>query len=145
MAHTSLASLFSDIADAIRAKTGGTAALVADNFPTAIGAIPSLRTATASKTLSTTSRNLAFSGLPAKPKLFYCWYASSIVGTTAYVSSVFYDGTSTLGYYNSTSSNGKIIYSATNFSYTYSNGTLTVKSASPYFQYNVEYHLLIIY
>lgn len=37
--HTSLASLFTAIADAIRAKTGGTAKIVADNFPTEIAAI----------------------------------------------------------------------------------------------------------
>lgn len=41
MAHTSLASLFSDIADAIRAKTGGSSQITADDFPTAIAAIPS--------------------------------------------------------------------------------------------------------
>ena len=40
MAHTSLASLFSDIADAIRAKTGSSASIVADDFPTEIAAIP---------------------------------------------------------------------------------------------------------
>lgn len=39
--HTSLASLFSAIADAIRAKTGGSSQIVADDFPTAIAAIPS--------------------------------------------------------------------------------------------------------
>ena len=39
MAHTSLASLFSDIADAIRAKTGGSAPIVADDFPSAIASI----------------------------------------------------------------------------------------------------------
>lgn len=38
--HTSLTSLFDDIADAIRAKTGGTSNLVADAFPTAISGIP---------------------------------------------------------------------------------------------------------
>lgn len=38
--HTTLSSLFSDIADAIRAKTGGSAQIVADNFPTAIANIP---------------------------------------------------------------------------------------------------------
>lgn len=37
--HTSLASLFGDIADAIRAKTGSAASIVADNFPSAIAAI----------------------------------------------------------------------------------------------------------
>ncbi len=38
--HETLTSLFSDIADAIRAKTGGTADIVADEFPDAIDAIP---------------------------------------------------------------------------------------------------------
>lgn len=37
--HTTLTSLFSDIADAIRAKTGGTADIVADEFPDAIAGI----------------------------------------------------------------------------------------------------------
>lgn len=38
--HTTLTSLFSDIADAIREKTGGSADIVADSFPTAISSIP---------------------------------------------------------------------------------------------------------
>lgn len=38
-AHKSLGELFSAIADAIRAKTGGTAQIVADSFPDAISAI----------------------------------------------------------------------------------------------------------
>lgn len=38
--HTTLRSLFSSIANAIRAKTGGRANIVADDFPTAIAAIP---------------------------------------------------------------------------------------------------------
>ena len=38
--HLTLASLFGAIADAIRAKTGGTAEIVADTFPDAIAAIP---------------------------------------------------------------------------------------------------------
>ena len=38
--HTTLASLFSDIADKIREKTGGTDKIVADNFPDAISNIP---------------------------------------------------------------------------------------------------------
>ena len=39
--HSTLTSLFSDIADAIRAKTGSQATIVADDFPTAISNIPS--------------------------------------------------------------------------------------------------------
>ena len=41
LTHNSLTSLFGDIADAIRAKTGGSSQIVADDFPTAIAAFPS--------------------------------------------------------------------------------------------------------
>ena len=37
--HSTLTSLFSDIANAIRAKTGNSGTIVADNFPSAIAAI----------------------------------------------------------------------------------------------------------
>lgn len=39
--HGTLSSLFTDIANAIRSKTGGSAQIVADNFPTEIANIPS--------------------------------------------------------------------------------------------------------
>lgn len=39
--HTTLSSLFTDIANAIRNKTGGSAQIVADDFPTEIANIPS--------------------------------------------------------------------------------------------------------
>ena len=39
--HETLGSLFTDIADAIRAKTGGSASITADNFPSEIASIPS--------------------------------------------------------------------------------------------------------
>lgn len=39
--HTTLSSLFTDIANAIRSKTGGSAQIVADDFPTEIANIPS--------------------------------------------------------------------------------------------------------
>ena len=38
--HATLSALFTDVADAIRAKTGGSAAIVADDYPDAIAAIP---------------------------------------------------------------------------------------------------------
>ncbi len=38
--HTTLTSLFDDVADAIREKTGSNATIVADDFPTAIANIP---------------------------------------------------------------------------------------------------------
>ena len=37
--HLTLASLFTDIANAIRSKTGGSASIVADTFPTLISAL----------------------------------------------------------------------------------------------------------
>lgn len=41
MAHTTLASLFTDIANAIRTKKGTSTSIVADNFPTEIANLPS--------------------------------------------------------------------------------------------------------
>ena len=38
--HSTLTSLFTDIADAIREKTGSTESIVADEFPAAIAALP---------------------------------------------------------------------------------------------------------
>lgn len=48
--HETLNALFEDIADSIRAKTGETADIVADTFPTAIDAIPDLASSTADAT-----------------------------------------------------------------------------------------------
>jgi len=39
MAHTTLESLFSDIADSIRLKKGTSAGIAADNFPSEIDSI----------------------------------------------------------------------------------------------------------
>ena len=60
--HTTLASLFTAIANAIRAKKGTSATIVADDFPTEIASIPSTSyTLIASKevTTSTTSTSSA--------------------------------------------------------------------------------------
>jgi len=42
--YTTLSALFTAVANAIRAKTGGSATIVADDFPTEIAAIPSIVT-----------------------------------------------------------------------------------------------------
>ena len=60
------------------------------------------------------------------------------------MSSVLYDGNSCQGYNNSSTTNGKINHSTAYYSYTYSNGTLTIRSSSPYFN-NVTYQLILIY
>ena len=60
--HTSLASLFTDIANAIRAKLGSSGRIVADNFPAAIQSIPTgsapvLQTITKSYTPTETAQS----------------------------------------------------------------------------------------
>lgn len=56
--HTSLASLFTDIANAIRAKLGSNASIVADNFPAAIQSIaPTLETVSKTYTPSTSQQS----------------------------------------------------------------------------------------
>lgn len=40
LSHSTVTDLFTDIASAIRAKTGGTSTIIADAFPTAIASIP---------------------------------------------------------------------------------------------------------
>lgn len=51
--HSTLASLFSDIANAIRGKTGSSGSIVADVFPTAIANIPTGITPSGTVTLNT--------------------------------------------------------------------------------------------
>lgn len=52
-AHTTLSSLFTDIANAIRAKDGSSATIVADNFPAKILAIPTGITPTGTVQITT--------------------------------------------------------------------------------------------
>ena len=48
--HNTLTSLFNDTANAIRSKTGSTAAIVADNFPNAINSIVTVNEGTSTAT-----------------------------------------------------------------------------------------------
>ena len=64
--HTTLSSLFTAIADAIRAKKGTTDKIVADNFPTEIANLPSgssyTKVGETTLTVSTTSTSAASAG-----------------------------------------------------------------------------------
>ena len=57
--HETLTSLFTDIANSIRSKTGGTAAIKADNFPDAIDGIDIHQGVEPAKTVSITSNSQA--------------------------------------------------------------------------------------
>ena len=134
--YTSLPAFLTDIADAIRDRTGLTTSIAASNFPSYIGAIPKIKAALGSKTVSDATRTFTMSGLPAEPVLFFLYRTSNISGTSARVACVFYERSqgTLCGYYSSTTSSGKIVYSASNYSWSYSSGTLTISSTTPYFE-----------
>lgn len=162
MAHTSLASLFTDIADAIRGKTGGTAALVADNFPTAIAAIPGVRVAAVTATPSSDSDSLSFtvsSSMSGLPKIFSC--APGLAGTTnslgtgkRYIMSLQYNGSVIYGetVYRSSSS-GTIYGYNDRYTVSRSGNTLTISedrtgmssSLYSYFKNGLVYRLVYAY
>ena len=87
---------------------------------------------TTTKKLSSNATSIAFTGLPAQPKMFAIGPTGNItLGTTRYVTSVIYDGSKTHGYYGyRSSSTGTSYYSASYFTWTYADGTLTVKTSS---------------
>ena len=79
MATHTLRGLFSAIADAIRAKTGGSAALVADDLPAAIAAISGGSAEYKSgsieieSTYTSTTPIAIQHGLSSAPKYYACW------------------------------------------------------------------------
>ncbi len=131
--HTSLASLFSDIATAIRSKTGSSAAIVADGFPAAIASIPT--GAVDVKTMDAEGGgSLSWTGLLGEPKAFFIHNTQSslsLSSTTKRLICVYYDGETTYGVfaYKGTS-NGIINHTSNYYSWTYSNGTLTANCSS---------------
>lgn len=135
--HTSLASLFGDIADAIRAKTGGSAQITADDFPTAIAGITSLRVGT--KTITTSSSSIAeinFTDLPAEPVYFFCFgtpsYTGGMSGSTSYryVTSVWFDGEHVYSHRLYRGNSSTLYFDTDTVTKTYSNGTLNLHRGS---------------
>lgn len=105
------------------------------------------------KSLTSNATSIAFTGLSAQPKAFMLIATTQItVSSTYYVSSVMSNGTDTYGAYvrkGSGSSSAYQYVSSSYFSWTYSNGTLTVKTQSStyggYFKSSVTYRLIYIY
>lgn len=116
--------------------TGGATVLTAESTPTA------------------NSLTLTFEGLSGEPTLFSVHPKENItLGSTRYILGVDYDGENTVGIqgYSSgsfMSSSATATYSATAFSWTYANGTLTVTSGSAttggYFMSGITYQLVYI-
>lgn len=87
---------------------------------------------TVTKKPSSNSTSISFTGLTTQPKMFAVIPTGNItLGSTRYVTGVVYDGSKTHGTYGyRSSSSGTSYYSASYFTWTYSNGTLTVKTSS---------------
>ena len=78
------------------------------------------------------STSISFTGLSAEPKMFFIAPTGNItLGSTRYVTGVFFDGTTLCGTYGYRSgSSATSYYSASYFTKTYSGGTLTIKTSS---------------
>ena len=89
--------------------------------------------ATETKTLSAASTSIQFTSLSGQPKAFCLRITSQLTRSSGssnyYVTMVRYDGTNTRGNYWRMS-NGTYYNDTTHYSYSYSNGTLTVSSSA---------------
>lgn len=117
---------------------------------------PELSVFKATAKLSANNQQISFTGLSAQPKAFAVTPAGDIALSTSnrFVVNVLFDGTTTHGVYcygsgSSWSATYTAAYSASYFTHTYSNGTLTLRTSSTtnggYFSSNVTYELIAIW
>ena len=111
-------SLISQIEAALEGKTGAAA--------------PQVTIGSASTKPSSNATSISFTGLTGQPKMFAISPTGNItLGSTRYVTGVMYDGSNTHGTYGyRASSSATSYYSGSYFTWTYSNGTLTVRTNS---------------
>lgn len=102
--------------------------------------------ATSSKTLTSAGSSISFTGLSGEPTSFaIISNADLATGASPFkVATVVFDGTNIIGQQVTNTSNAQVSYDSTSFSKSYSSGTLTVSSSSPYFQ-AVTYSLIYTY
>lgn len=152
--HTSLASLFGDIADALRAKTGGSAQITADDFPTAIAAIPAARIGETTASNSSNVQTISFT-VNGEPTVFACVPVTDTdANKTVSISSSARIVTGVIKYGNNTY-HGMQVGGSTTFALrvnqvdtTYSNGTFTLSITAAnggQFRSGVMYRLLYVY
>ena len=103
-----------------------------------------LKIGTATKTPSSASQSISFTGLQGEPTSFYVVAGGSLsTASQAKTAAVVFDGTSLHGQTVTNTSNAQASYVSTGWSKSYSNGTLTITGTS-YWQ-NVEYTLVYTY
>lgn len=110
------------------------------------GGSTDVKLATATKTLSTASNSIQFTGLLGEPTSFAVVSASNLAtGASPYkVAAVVFDGTNVIGQYITNTNNAQMTYSDSAFSKSYANGTLTITGTGANFQAN-EYKLTYTY
>jgi len=105
------------------------------------------------KSLTSNATSIAFTGLPAQPKAFMLIATTQItLATTYYVTAVSFGGATTYGTYVRKGSGSSSAYhyaSSSYFSWTYEDGTLTIRTQSStyggYFKSSVTYRLTYLY
>lgn len=144
--YTSLPAFLTDIADAIRSKTGGSSAIAAGNMPTAIRNISSasIGEATAKRTTNT---SISFTGLNGEPKLFCVFLDSGSYTSTGHrIAMICAYGETTCGIWAYGDDLG---YNEQRYGWTYANNTLTVSCSSAsvggVFNASTTYRLVYVY
>ena len=104
-----------------------------------------MQVATATATPNSAAASISFTGLQGEPTSFYIMSAADLAtGASPFkTAAVVYDGTDIFGSTITNTSNAQVSFDDTNFSMSYSNGTLTV-TGSTYWQAN-EYKLVYTY
>lgn len=144
--YTSLPAFLTDIADAIREKTGGSSAIAAGNMPAAIRGISggTIGTATAQRTKNT---SISFTGLNGEPKMFCVFlHSGSYTSNGHRIAVICAYGETTCGIWAYGDDLG---YTDQHYGWTYTNNTLTVScssaSISGVFNASTTYRLVYVY
>lgn len=152
--YTSLPAFLTDMADAIRSKTGGTSPIAAGDMPAAIAGISSLNIGTATASPSSTT-SVSFTGLNGKPKLLCVFYESGSTRLTHsssahdFLSLCAYASTTYAVYTRCSGSPNYYVYQTadtSHFSWSYTNGKLTVTvSSTSYGAFDTSGTLRLVY
>ena len=103
--------------------------------------------ASTSKTLTSASNSISFTGLSGEPTSFMIGAGGTLTtGASPWKTAmVVYDGTNVVGQTIRNTNNAQVTYDSASFSQTYSNGTLTVTGTGTQFQANITYYLKYTY